>query len=83
MVKGDKRLFDPYDDLSKYNLLTRKGLYPYEYMDSWDRLNETSLPPFEKICSKLNGTGISEDDYEHATKVWKEFSLHNLGEYHD
>ena len=52
-------------------------------MDSWDRLNETSLPPFEKICSKLNGTGISEDDYEHATKVWKEFSLHNLGEYHD
>ena len=62
LVKGGKRLFDLSDDLAKYKLLTRKGVYPYEYMDSWDRFNETGLPPVDKSYSKLNGVGISEDD---------------------
>ena len=39
LVKGGNRLFDLSDDLAKYKLLTRKGVYPYEYMDSWDRFN--------------------------------------------
>ena len=54
LVKGGKRLFDLSDDLAKYKLLTRKGVYPYEYMDSWDRFNETRLPPIDKFYSKLN-----------------------------
>ena len=65
------------------SLLVRKGVYPYEYMVSWSKFEEEILPPTEKIYSKLNMSGISDDDYEHAEKVWKEFDVRNLGEYHD
>ena len=44
-------------------LITRKGVYPYEYIDSVDRFNETQLPPKEAFYSSLNGEGISDDDY--------------------
>ena len=83
LVSGGKRLFDLSDDPEEYSLLTRKGVYPYEYMDSWERFNEMCLPPIEKFYSKLNGLGISEDDYKHAEKIWKEFNIQNLGQYHD
>ena len=69
LVKGGKRLFNLDDNLAKYKLLTRKGVYPYEYMDSWDRFNVTRLPSIDKFYRKLNGVGISEDDYKHATNV--------------
>ena len=52
-------------------------------MDSWERFNETSLPPIDKFFSKLNGIGISEEDYEHAIKVWTEFNFQNLGDCHN
>ena len=61
LVQGGRKLFGIDQDL-----LTRKGVYPYEYMD---RFMETSLPPIEKFYSRLNGTGIGQEDYEHATKV--------------
>ena len=63
-------------------LLIRKGVYPYEYMDSWDKFNR-SLPSIDKFYSNLNMSGISDGDYEHARKVWKEFGIKNMGEYHD
>ena len=50
-------------------LLIRKGIYPYEYMDSWDKFNETSLPNIEKFYSNLNMSGVSDGNYEHACKV--------------
>ena len=52
-------------------------------MDSWDKLNETSLPPIDKFYSRLNGLGISNEDYERAKRVWNEFNIQNLGEYYD
>ena len=64
-------------------LLIRKGIYPYEYMDSWDRFEETTLPPVSSFYSKLNVSRVSDGDYEHAHKVWREFGIRNLGEYHD
>ena len=67
----------------QYHLLTRKGIYPYEYMSSWDRFEETQLPPVEAFYSKLNMSSISSNDYQHVQKVWKEFRCHNLGDYHD
>ena len=70
-------------DLNKFVLLLRKGVYPYEYMDSWERFNETSLPPKKSFYSELNLEDISDKDYLHAQKVWEEFEIRNFGEYHD
>ena len=52
-------------------------------MDSWDRFEETALPPASSFYSKLNMSGVSDQDYEHACKVWRDFEIKNLGEYHD
>ena len=71
------------NDGNKFELLLRKGVYPYEYMDNWKRFEEESLPDKESFYSNLNKEGISDKDYAHAQKVWKEFNLKNLGEYHD
>jgi hypothetical protein len=70
-------------DLEKCKLLLRKGVYPYECMDSWRRFKETALPPIEKFYSKLTDENISEDDYTHAQKVWSTFGCQNMGDYHD
>ena len=58
-------------DFSKFALLLRKGVYPYEYMDSWERFNETSLPPKKAFYSKLDLEDIKDKDSEHARKVWE------------
>ena len=70
-------------DLNKFELLLRKGVYPYEYMDSWERFNETSLPDKEPFYSELNNEHITDEDYAHAQKVWDTFKIKNLVEYHD
>ena len=67
----------------QYELLIRKGVYPYEHMTSWECFNETELPPIESFYSSLNMSGISKNDYQHAQQVWEEFSIRNLGDYHD
>ena len=50
-------------------------------MDSWERFNETSLPPKKSFYSELNLEDISDKDYLHAQKVWDVFEIRNLGEY--
>ena len=74
--------FEDYNE-SQYKLLIWKGIYPYEYMDGWDKFKETVLPPKEAFYSKLNMSGVSDQDYHHARRVWNEFGINNLGEYHD
>ena len=66
-----------------FELVTRKGVYCYEYMSSFDRFEEKKLPPIKKFHSTLSGVDISVADYKHAEEVWKKFNLKNLGEYHD
>ena len=65
------------------DLLIRKGVYPYEYMDKFERFNETELPSIKEFYSRLNDSNASAQDYEHAQRVWKHFNLKNIGEYHD
>ena len=65
------------------SLLVRKGVYPYKYMDGWDRFKETSLSPASRFHSKLNMLGISNEDYAHALEIWEKFNITNLGVYHD
>ena len=67
----------------KLSLLTRKGVYPYEYMNSPEKLKETKLPSREAFYSRLNGVGISDKDYTHAREVWKTFEMKNLEDYHN
>ena len=68
---------------TKFEFLARKGIYPYDYMNGIEKFSEEKLPPKEEFYSKLNDCGISDDDHNHAKKVWKEFLVKNLGEYHD
>ena len=70
-------------DIYKFILLLRKGVYPYEYVDSWERFNETSLPDKEAFYSNLNMEDITEVDHRHAKRVFKNLSNKNLGDYHD
>ena len=64
-------------------LFLRKGVYPYEYMDDWDRFNEEKVPNKSDFYSSLNIEDISEIGYRHALKVFNKFNIKNLGEYHD
>ena len=63
--------------------MLRKGVYPYEYMDSWEKFNETSLPSKKDFYSNLNIEDIDDIDYRHGNNVFKGFKLDNLGDYHD
>ena len=67
----------------KLNLMTRKGIYPYDYMDSFEKFNKTELPTKEEFYSILNNEHISAEDYSHAQKVWNTFQLQTMGEYHN
>ena len=68
---------------NEIGLLLRKGVYPYEYMDSWEKFNETSIPPKEAFYSELNLEDTTDEDYAHVQKVWDVFEIKNRGEYHD
>ena len=70
-------------DLNKFFLLLRKGAYPYEDMDSWEKIEETTVPAKEAFYNELNLEGLSGADYEHVKKVWEVFKIKNCGEYHD
>ena len=67
----------------KIEFSSRKGVYPYDFMSSTEKLNETELPPKEEFYSKLNDSDISHEDYEHAQKAWKELKMKAVGDYHD
>ena len=58
-------------DLNKFILLLRKGVYPYEYMDSWQKFDETSLPDKKAFYSNLNMDDITDTDYRHGKKYLK------------
>ena len=69
-------------DLNKFALLLRKGVYPFEDMDSWEKFKETTLQPKDTFYNELNKEGISVEDYAHALKVWEVFEIKDRGEYH-
>ena len=63
--------------------MAQKGVYPYDYMDSFNRFEETQLPNKEDFYSILNDENISDKDYEHAKRVWKTLGCKTMGDYHD
>ena len=67
----------------KLSLMSQKGVYPYDFMDSFEKFNQTELPAKEHFYSILNDQDITDDEYDHAKKVWKTFKIKTMGEYHD
>ena len=66
----------------KLDLMSQKGVYPYDFMDSFKKFNE-KLPSKKEFYSILNDEHISNEDYKHAQNVWNTFNLQNMGEYHN
>lgn len=77
-----RTVFNNMDD-NKRKLLERKGVFPYDYVDSWEKLNENRLPTIDQFYSKLTETEISKSDYEFAQEIWEKFDIKTLGEYSD
>ena len=67
----------------KLELVQKKGIYPYEYFNSYKKFEESEMPDIDKFFSSLKDCGISEKEYQRACNVWKVFKIKNLGEYHD
>ena len=80
---------DAFINLNKYytpeeaELIKQKGFYPYEYMNTEEKFNDTKLPPREAFYSKLSGRGITEKDYKHARNVWNTFNMKTFKDYHE
>ena len=64
-------------------LITRKGVYPYDYVSSIDKFNETCLPPKSEFSSKLNSEDISEEEYQRSLNVWNMFNCKTIRDYHN
>ena len=72
-----------YFGTEKIDLLRRKQIYSYKYLDCECKCTETQLPPKEAFYSTLSGENISVEDYAHAQCIWKDFNIQNFGQYHD
>ena len=65
------------------DLLTDKGVYPYDYFTSFDKFRDKQLPPKEAFYSNLTESHIEDEEYERAQKIWEHFGMRNLGQHHD
>lgn len=87
LVKNlDKNQFNEtlsYFGYDKLNIVTKKGCFPYEYIDGWEKFNETSLPSIDQFYSSLNKSEVAVEDYNRAVEVWNKFNCQTLGEFSD
>ena len=67
----------------RLDLISQKGVYPYDFMDSFEKFNQTELPNKDQFYSILKDQHITNDEYDYAKKVWKTFNIATIGEYHD
>ena len=80
---------DGFKNLEKYftpeqvKLIKQKGFYPYEYMDSLEKLKDPTPPPQQAFYSKLSGKGINNYNYQHVLNVWKTFKMKTFKDYHE
>ena len=65
------------------SLMKKKGVYPYDYMSSFEKFENSRLPKKEDFFSAMNNEHITDEEYQHAQNVWGEFGLSSMGEYHD
>ena len=65
------------------HLFLRKGVYPYDYVNSLEKLKETRLPSKEEFYSRFNDENSSDEDYQNAQRVSDTFNIKTMREYHD
>ena len=82
-LKIDQLNLKKYYSGNQLSHLFRKGVYSYDYVDCMKQLDETSLPLKEAFYSKLTGEDITDEDYQHAQTVWKEFNIVSKKDYHN
>lgn len=70
-----------FSNVHQFKLMNRKGVFPYEYLTSFDVLKERQLPAIEKFFSTLNNKECTIEDYNHAIEVWNTFGCQNIGDY--
>ena len=66
-----------------FKLMISKGVYPYDYIDNYNRLHEEQLPPIEAFYSQLNNTYCKDEDYKVAQHVWTHFDCKTMLDYHN
>ena len=81
--KAFKNTSEHFKDDVQFNLMTSKGVYPYEYIDSYDKLLECKLPPIQNFYSKLTDSHCTQEDYKKAVTVWKAFNCKTILDYHN
>ena len=81
LPEGALNNLEKYFTTKQVKLLKQKGFFPYDYMDSIEKLKDTKPPPQKAFYSKLTGKGISNYNYNHVLNVWKTFKMKTLKEY--
>ena len=67
----------------QFVMMTMKGVYPYDWVDNYDKMNENKLPNIGKFYSRLNNSNCSKEDYKVATTVWEKFECKTFLDYHN
>ena len=83
LTKEDFKNLHKYFTPKQAEILKQKGFYPYEYMDSEEKFNDTKPPPREAFYSNLSGKGISNKNYNRVLNVWNTFNMKIFKEYHE
>jgi hypothetical protein len=73
---------EAYNNDEQFNLVIQKGVYPYDWFDKYEKMDFAELPTIKMFYSRLNKSGISEDEYEHAKHVWETFNCNTFKDYH-
>lgn len=72
-----------FPDNAQFNLMCKKGVFPYSFMDSLEKMKNPTLPTKNQFYDSLSEEHISDEAYERAKNVWHSFQCKNLGEYSD
>jgi len=80
---GREKFINTTKYLGNDDLIFAKGVYPYSYMTSREKFDETKLPPIEEFYDQLNDEPLKIGDYERAQKTWAHFRMQTLQNYHD
>ena len=67
----------------RLNLMSQKSVYPHDFMESFEKFSQTEPPNKDQFYIILNNQHITDDEYDHANKVWNTFMVKTMGEYHD